>query len=95
MLNFFRKAGEEQKEQTIQRKLLEFSDEIAKFAREMKDVREDIERLQIKALETQRVYKTKLSKLVGEEEKSAKEEEGQNIKTTELFKIRGNNGKFL
>lgn len=55
-------------EPSMQRKLIEFSDEIAALKREMKDIRDGLEKMEIKVLESRKVYQRKLKNLVGDEE---------------------------
>ena len=63
---FFKKK--EPEEPSIQRKLIEFSDEIAALKRDMKDIRDSLEKMEIKVLESRKVYQRKLKNLVGDEE---------------------------
>ena len=66
MFNLFKRNTEE----TIQRKLLGLSDEIAQLSREVKQIKHDLESLEIKALESRKIYKKKLEKLTDDDEKN-------------------------
>ena len=61
-------------EPSMQRKLIEFSDEIAALKRDMRDIRDNLEKMEIKVLESRKVYQRKLKNLVGDEEESQMEE---------------------
>lgn len=59
----------------IQTKLLEFSDAIAELRRDLKDIRDNLEKMEIKVLESRKVYQRKLKNLVGDEDKEEMEEQ--------------------
>lgn len=86
MMFWNKKAPEEP---SIQRKLAEFSDALADLTRQMKEVRNDLEKMEIKVLESRKVYQRKLKNLVGEEEESSKEEEEKSINTGVILPYNG------
>lgn len=59
------------------KKLIEIEDALALHSRELKELRESLEKLEIKALESRKVYHKKLKNLLEEEESSKEEEEGE------------------
>jgi hypothetical protein len=61
-------------EPSFQRKLAEFGDQLADLTRQMKDMRNDLEKMEIKVLESRKVYQRKLKNLVGDEEETEMEE---------------------
>ena len=61
-------------EPNFQRKLADFSDQLADLTRQMKQVRDDLEKMEIKVLESRKVYQRKLKNLVGDEEETQMEE---------------------
>lgn len=69
---FFLKKRQE--EQTSNRRLLEFSDEIRELKKELDFVKDKLETLEIKALESRKIYAKKLKNLVSEDEKPNQEE---------------------
>lgn len=89
---FWNKKKEE--EPSVQRKLVEFSDKIAELAREQKQMRDDIDKMEIKVLESRKVYGRKLKNLLGEEESSKEEEEMQEAKSINNPVILPYNGAF-
>lgn len=56
------------KEDPNQKKLIDLGIEFVKIQAEMKEIRDNLEKLEIKALESRKVYHQKLKKLYGEEE---------------------------
>lgn len=58
----------------VQKKLLEFSDEIVQLKRDMRDIRDGLEKLEIKALESRKIYGKKLKQMFGDEEKQEDDE---------------------
>ena len=61
-------------EQSYQRKLAEVNDQLADLTRQMKQIRDDLEKMEIKVLESRKVYQRKLKNLVGDEEETQMEE---------------------
>lgn len=61
-------------EPSMQRKLAEFSDSLADLTRQIKQIRDDLEKMEIKVLESRKVYQRKLKNLVGDDEKDEMEE---------------------
>ncbi len=74
-------------EPSFQRKLAEFSDQLADLTRQIKDMRNELEKMDIKVLESRKVYQRKLKNLVGDEE----EEQSQNINSPVLLPDNGFN----
>ena len=70
MWGIFRRREEEDKQQTLHKFGLELKDSIA----EIKFLKEELEHVKIIALETKKIYLSKLTKFLKEEE-SRKEEE--------------------
>jgi MoxR-like ATPase len=60
-------------EERINKKLLSILDDMERIKRDLKEIRNDLDSLEIKALESRKIYKKKLSKLVGDEEKEEEE----------------------
>lgn len=60
--------------------LLRMQDKIAGIEREVKDLREQIEKLEIKALESRKIYHKKLKNMFGEEK-----EESETNKNPSVF----------
>jgi hypothetical protein len=61
-------------EPTYQRKLADINDQLADLTRQMKQIRDDLEKMEIKVLESRKVYQRKLKNLVGDEEETQMEE---------------------
>lgn len=70
---FWNKKKEE--EPSTQKKLLEYSDAIAELRREIKDIKDNLEKMEIKVLESRKVYQRKLKNLVGDKEDEEMEEQ--------------------
>jgi hypothetical protein len=77
MISFFKKNVNTEEKNLQQRKLLEFSDAIAELKRDMKEIKDSLEKMEIKVLESRKVYQRKLKNLVGDEQ----EEEMQEAKS--------------
>ena len=53
------------------KKLSEFGETMHKVVRDIEDIRDKLDKLEIKALESRKTYHTKLKKLFGEEERES------------------------
>lgn len=58
------------KKDTENMKLTEFSDKFREFSKEMEDIKERLDKVEIKALESRKVYQKKLNALYGDEKKT-------------------------
>lgn len=52
-----------------ERKILELQDSVDQLGRIIKDIKNDIDKLEIKALESRKIYKKKLNQAFGDDEK--------------------------
>jgi hypothetical protein len=64
----------EVEEPTYQRKLADINDQLADLTRQMKQIRDDLEKMDIKVLESRKVYQRKLKNLIGDEEEQDMQE---------------------
>ena len=78
MLELFRKKTDTE---TPSRKLLDLQDELTDLKIQMKEVKNDLIKMDIRILENQKNYQTKLLRLVGKEEKVEPKEEKKDINT--------------
>lgn len=69
---FFQKKQEEGT--NYSKKLIDIEDKLSELSRRLKDLEDNYEKLEIKALESRKIYSKKLKNLVGDEEKSELEE---------------------
>ena len=63
------------------KKLIEIEQKQGEFSILLKELRNDLDKLEIKALESRKIYHKKLKNLLGEEESSKEEEDMQQAKS--------------
>ena len=72
----------ETQQEAPSRKLLELLDEITELKIQMKEIKNDIAKLDIRVLENQKNYQTKLLRLCAKEEKVEPKEEKKDINSS-------------
>lgn len=69
------------RDQKVKRTLDEYGEKLEKLVKEMRDIRGELEKVDIKAMEAQKSYRAKLKRLTGDVEK----EETETNKNSNVF----------